>query len=70
MNIEQKLSLAIQNLSSEQLESLLQLATALQNNTPDTLKFSEQITSHAYQEWVSADNNIYDEIFADEITKG
>jgi cytoplasmic iron level regulating protein YaaA (DUF328/UPF0246 family) len=70
MNIEQKLTLVTQNLSDEQLDSLLQLAVTLQNNNPNTIKFAEQTTSQAYQEWVSADNDIYDEIFADEITKG
>ena len=70
MNIKQKLSLATQNLSDEQLRPLLELAVKLQNKNPNTLNFTEQITSQAYQEWVSSDHDIYDEIFADEITKG
>ena len=68
--MEQELSLVTQNLSDEQLEALLHLAITLQNTNQNTLKFAEQTTSQIYQEWVSADNDIYDEIFADEITKG
>ena len=70
MNIKQKLSLVTQNLSDEQLEPLLELAVNLQNNNPNTLNFTEQITSQAYQEWIGSDHDIYDEIFADEIIKG
>lgn len=70
MNIKQKLSLVTQNLSDEQLGLLLELAVKLQNKNPNTLNFTEQITSQAYQEWIGSDHDIYDKIFADEIIKG
>ena len=50
MNIKQKLSLVTQNLSDEQLGLLLELGVKLQNKNPNTLNFTEQITSQAYQE--------------------
>lgn len=70
MNIQQKLLVATQNLSDEQLEPLLQLAVNLRDNNPNIITLAEQSTAQAYQEWVSSDHDIYDEIFADEITKG
>lgn len=69
MNIQQKLSLATQNLSDEQLKLLLQTAVTLQDKNPNTLKFTEQMTSQAYQKWLSDDNDIYDQIFANKTIK-
>ena len=32
---------------------------------PQTTWFNAQSQSHAYQEWVGPDNDIYDQVFAD-----
>lgn len=73
MNIRQELLTLIERMPDEQLSVLLNMAIALKekNNSDDIsgLK-SLQIESQAYQEWVSSENDIYDEIFADATTKG
>ncbi len=64
MDIRQKMLNILEQLSDEQLAILLPLAQSmLENQTHD---FSNQ-TSHAYQDWVGAENDIYDEIFTDEV---
>lgn len=54
----------IGQLSDEQLSVLLPLIISIRNNQDRV--FSNE-TSQAYQDWVSAENNIYDEIFADDL---
>jgi hypothetical protein len=64
MNVRQQLMTVIEQLSDEKLSPLLDLAILLKNkekNYPLT-------ESQAYQDWVSAENDIYDELFADELT--
>jgi hypothetical protein len=65
MNIRQELLTAIEQLNEEQLLILLNLAFSLKSG-----KFSVQsmVESEAYQEWLSAENDIYDKLFADELT--
>ena len=64
MDTRQKMLNVFEQLSDKQLAILLPLAQSMLER--QTNVFSEQ-TSHAYQEWVSAENDIYDEIFADEV---
>lgn len=66
MNIRQKLLTLIEQLPNEQLLVLMNLAHALKekNNSDEISNLKNlQFESQAYQEWVSADNDIYDEIF-------
>ena len=63
-NIRQKIFSLIEQLSDEQLAALLPLIISMQNNQGSVIS-SE--TSQAYQDWVSAENDIYDEIFADDL---
>jgi len=65
MNIRQEVLTLIEQLNEEQLLILLNLALSLKNG-----KFSVQsiVESEAYQEWLSAENDIYDKLFADELT--
>ncbi|HAX74358.1 MAG TPA: hypothetical protein DCY88_00600 [Cyanobacteria bacterium UBA11372] len=65
MNIRQEVLSLIEQLNDEQLLILLNLALCLKNG-----KFSVQsiVESEAYQEWLSAENDIYDKLFADELT--
>lgn len=65
MNIRQELLSAIEQLSDEELSVLLDLAVSLKNrkNAAQSIPLSQ-----AYQDWLSAENDIYDEIFADELT--
>ena len=64
MNIRKALESIIEQLNDEQLSELLDLAVCLQN----AKKSGYPIESQAYQDWLSAENDIYDKIFADELT--
>lgn len=64
MNIRQRMIDLVEQLSDEQLAILLPLAQSIINN--QTHVFSNE-TSHAYANWVSTENDIYDEIFADDL---
>jgi len=65
MNIRQELLSAIEQLSDEELSALLDLAVSLkkQKNAAQPIP-----VSHAYQDWLSSENDIYDELFANELT--
>ncbi|MBW4619905.1 MAG: hypothetical protein KME17_11200 [Cyanosarcina radialis HA8281-LM2] len=64
MNVRQQLMAVIEQLSDEKLSPLLDLAILLKNKEKSYLLTESQ----AYQDWVSAENDIYDEFFADELT--
>jgi hypothetical protein len=65
MNIRQQLLDYIEELPEEKLLSLLDFALTIQSqqNGEKIDVNSWQISSHAYQDWVSDDNDIYDELF-------
>lgn len=66
MNIRQELLTLIEQLPNEQLSVLMNLAHALKekNNSDDVADLKPlQIESQAYHEWVSAENDVYEEIF-------
>lgn len=73
MNVRQELLTLIEQMPDEQLSVLLNMAIALKEKSNldniSGLK-SLQFESQAYQEWVSAENDIYDEIFTDATTTG
>jgi hypothetical protein len=66
MNIRQQLLDYIEKLPEEKLLSLLDFAltTQGQQNGEKIAVNSWQIASNAYQEWVSDDNDIYDQLFS------
>jgi hypothetical protein len=64
MNIRQRMLDLVEQMSDEQLEILLPLAKSLINNQANI--FSNE-TSHAYANWVGDENDIYDEVFADDL---
>lgn len=73
MNIRQQLLSVIEHLPDEQLFALLNMALSLkgQNNSNEISQLNTlQVESQAYQDWVCAENDIYDEIFADAVTTG
>ncbi|MEG3846464.1 hypothetical protein QT971_04285 [Microcoleus sp. herbarium19] len=65
MNIRQKLLTIIEQLPDEKLPTLLNLALFFKSGKESVQPILE---SQAYQDWLSAENDIYDEIFADELT--
>jgi len=62
MNIRQKLLTIIEQLPEDKLETLLDLALFLKSGKKS---IQPMLVSQAYQDWLSAGNDIYDEIFAD-----
>ncbi len=65
MNIRQKLLIIIEQLPDEKLATILNLALVLKSGKASVQPVLE---SQAYQDWLSTENDIYDEIFADELT--
>ncbi len=65
MNTRQKLELIIDQLNNEQLSTLLDFAVLLKSEEKVTVPM---IQSQAYEEWLSDENDIYDELFSDEFS--
>jgi hypothetical protein len=61
MSLRQEISILIEQLTDEQLAQLLPLIMAFKEEA-----ISSQ-SSQAYQAWVSSENDIYDQVFADEL---
>jgi hypothetical protein len=64
MNIRQKLLTIIEQLPDDKLAILLNLALFL---TRGKESVQPMLASQAYQDWLSAENDTYDELFADEL---
>jgi hypothetical protein len=62
MDLRQDLTTLIEQLTDEQIAILLPLVQSVK----DKQAFSSE-SSQAYQDWLSSENDIYDEIFADEM---
>ncbi|MEG4805312.1 hypothetical protein QUB63_31490 [Microcoleus sp. ARI1-B5] len=65
MKIRPKLLTIIDQLPDDKLAILLNLALFL---TRGKASVQPMLESQAYQDWLSVDNDIYDELFADEFT--
>ncbi len=65
MNIRQKLEHVLEHLNDEQLSTLLAFAVFLKSKEKAT---TPMVESQAYEQWLSTENNIYDELFADEFS--
>ena len=65
MNIRQKLLTIIEQLPDEKLATILNLALFLKSGKESV---QPMLVSQAYQDWLSTENDIYDEIFADKLT--
>lgn len=64
MSIRQQFLSLIEQLSDEQLAVLLPLAESVRDRQVEV--FSNE-SSQAYQDWVGAENDIYDDLFTDEL---
>ncbi len=69
--LKKRLSSLIDELPERKLEILYELARFLQSQRSRESQelFHMQMSSNAYQEWLSAENDVYDEVFKDEIKK-
>ncbi|MEG4816485.1 hypothetical protein [Microcoleus sp. K5-D4] len=62
MNIREKVLTIIEQLPEAKLETLLNLALFFKSGKEP---IQPMLVSQAYQDWLSAENDIFDEIFAD-----
>jgi hypothetical protein len=53
--------------SEDEIDYIIECLKNLRNNAEITEFFLLQRNSNAYLEWISAENDIYDEVFRDEI---
>jgi hypothetical protein len=69
--LKKKLSSLLDELPERKLEVLYDLARFLQNQRSRESQelFRMQMSSNAYREWLSAENDIYDKVFKNEIKK-
>ncbi len=65
MNNRQKLLSAISQIPDEDLSALLEVAERL---LKEKNALEPVFISQGYQDWVSADNDIYDELFTNAVT--
>jgi hypothetical protein len=64
MNIRQKILTIIEQVPDNKLTTLLNLVFFLKRRQESV---QPMLVSQAYQDWLSAENDIYDEIFAENI---
>ncbi|MEH2257401.1 hypothetical protein [Nostoc sp.] len=60
MSIRQEFLSVIEQLNDEQLSALQDLAVSFKNGEKSV---NPAVESQAYQDWVSPENDIYDEVF-------
>ena len=65
--VQQKLDEIISVLSENRLKEVIDFASYLRSKEETEELFGMQISSKAYIYWLSSENNIYDEVFRDEI---
>jgi hypothetical protein len=64
---KQKLEEIISNLSESTLNEILDFAGYLKHKEEAEELFRMQAASGAYKDWLSSENDIYDEVFKDEV---
>ncbi len=70
LEAKQKLEEIMNALPENKLEEIIDFAGYLRDKA-ETVEFSRmQATSKAYLDWLSPENDIYDEVFKDEIKQG
>ncbi|HLG29812.1 MAG TPA: hypothetical protein VI387_06330 [Candidatus Brocadiales bacterium] len=69
MKFKQKFEEIIKVLPESKLQAVIDFATYLRDRKESEELLIIQMNSNAYQEWISSENDIYDEIFKDDIKK-
>ncbi len=70
LEAKQKLEEIMNALPENKLEEIIDFAGYLRDKA-ETMEFLRmQATSKAYLDWLSSENDIYDEVFKDEIEQG
>lgn len=65
--VKQKLDEIISVLSENRLKEVIDFASYLRSKEETEELFGMQISSKTYINWLSSENDIYDEVFRDEI---
>ncbi len=65
--VQQKLDEIISVLSENRLKEVIDFASYLRSKEETEELFGMEISSKPYIDWLSSENNIYDEVFKDEI---
>jgi hypothetical protein len=65
MDIRQELDRIVEQLNDQQLSTLLDFAIFFKSKEKAT---GTMLESQAYKDWLSVENDIYDEIFTDELS--
>lgn len=67
---KQKLDEIISALPERKLNEIIDFANYLKNREEMEELFRMQASSRTYMDWLSSENDIYDEVFKDEIKQG
>ncbi len=67
LDAKQRLEGIINILPESKLEEVIDFASYLRDREEANEVLKMQMNSSAYQEWMSSENDIYDEVFKDEI---
>ena len=66
-DLEQQFQEILTDLPKSKLQTVFDFARYLRDRETSDELFAIQMRSQAYREWLSAENDIYDEVFKDEI---
>ncbi|ODS30630.1 MAG: hypothetical protein SCARUB_04255 [Candidatus Scalindua rubra] len=67
LNAKEKLEEIISSLSESKLEEVIDFACFLRDREEADEQLRMQMNSYAYKDWMSSENDIYDEVFKDEV---
>lgn len=67
LNAKQKLEEIISSLPESKLEEVIDFACFLRNREKADEQLRMQMNSYAYKDWMSPENDIYDEVFKNEV---
>lgn len=67
LNAKQQLEEIINSLPEGKLEEVIDFACFLRAREEAEEQLRMQMNSYAYKDWMNSENNIYDEVFKDEV---
>ncbi len=67
LKLKQKFEEIIETLPESKLKAVIDFASYLRDRKESEEFLRIQMKSNAYQEWLSSENDIYDEVFQDKI---
>lgn len=67
LNVKQKLEEVIEGLTESKLKTIVDFASYLKEKEDGEVFLKMQQSSNVYNDWISSENDIYDEVFKDEV---